>query len=66
LAGNGFGGQYPMIIPEYDMVVVFNAWDISPKNRNSNYRPDILMQKIIGAVNKNKKSKKQERSREKY
>ena len=56
--GNGFGGQFPMVIPEYDMVVVFNAWDINPKNRNPNYRPDILMQKVIGAVNKSSKAEK--------
>ena len=26
--GNGFGGQYPVVIPQYDMVVVFNGWNI--------------------------------------
>jgi CubicO group peptidase (beta-lactamase class C family) len=29
-AGSGFGGQFPMAIPELDMVVVFNGWSILP------------------------------------
>lgn len=28
-AGSGFGGQFPMAFPDQDMVVVFNAWNIS-------------------------------------
>lgn len=27
-AGSGFGGQWPLIIPELDMVVVFSGWNI--------------------------------------
>ncbi|HEX6126558.1 MAG TPA: serine hydrolase [Pyrinomonadaceae bacterium] len=27
-AGSGFGGQRPMAFPEYDMVVVYTAWNI--------------------------------------
>jgi CubicO group peptidase (beta-lactamase class C family) len=26
--GSGYGGQFPIVVPEYDMVVVFNAWNI--------------------------------------
>ncbi len=29
-AGSGFGGQVPLAIPEDDMVVVFNGWNILP------------------------------------
>jgi hypothetical protein len=29
-AGSGFGGQMPMAIPERDLIVVFNAWNILP------------------------------------
>lgn len=29
-AGSGFGGQFPMAIPELDLVVVFNGWNILP------------------------------------
>ncbi len=28
VSGSGFGGQLPMYLPEDDMVVVFNAWNI--------------------------------------
>jgi len=27
-AGSGFGGQWPIIIPEYDIVAVFTGWNI--------------------------------------
>ncbi|HKW10078.1 MAG TPA: serine hydrolase, partial [Gemmatimonadaceae bacterium] len=29
-AGSGFGGQVPIVLPNEDMVVVFNAWSILP------------------------------------
>lgn len=29
-AGSGFGGQFPMAVPELDLVVVFNGWTILP------------------------------------
>jgi CubicO group peptidase (beta-lactamase class C family) len=29
-SGSGFGGQFPMVFPELDLVVVFNAWNILP------------------------------------
>jgi len=29
-AGSGFGGQFPMAVPELDLVVVFNGWSILP------------------------------------
>jgi CubicO group peptidase (beta-lactamase class C family) len=28
-AGSGFGGQWPMIIPEYDIVAVFTGWNVT-------------------------------------
>ena len=37
-AGSGFGGQIPMVIPQYDLVIVFNAWNIrqdGPRLRSS-------------------------------
>jgi CubicO group peptidase (beta-lactamase class C family) len=29
-AGSGFGGQLPVVFPDDDMIVVFNAWNILP------------------------------------
>lgn len=29
-SGNGFGGQFPVVLPEYDIVAVFNAWNVDP------------------------------------
>ena len=31
--GSGFGGQLPVAIPEKDMVIVFNGWNILPGRR---------------------------------
>jgi hypothetical protein len=28
--GSGFGGQFPIAIPEEDLVVVINQWNILP------------------------------------
>ena len=30
LSGSGFGGQIPMAVPEFDLVMVFNGWNILP------------------------------------
>lgn len=29
-SGNGFGGQLPIVLPEYDLVVVYTAWNVNP------------------------------------
>ncbi len=29
-SGNGFGGQRPLVLPEYDMVAVYTAWNVNP------------------------------------
>ena len=29
-AGSGFGGQRPIVVPEYDLLIVFTAWNILP------------------------------------
>lgn len=47
-AGSGFGGQWPLAIPEDDMVVVFNGWNILPG------RPGLpvgrILPRLVGAV----------------
>jgi len=48
-ACNGYGGQFLMVAPEYDLVVVFNGWDIHyNKNPLSSY--GALKDRIIPAV----------------
>jgi CubicO group peptidase (beta-lactamase class C family) len=29
-SGNGFGGQRPFVLPEYDVVAVYTAWNVNP------------------------------------
>jgi CubicO group peptidase (beta-lactamase class C family) len=29
-SGNGFGGQRPLVLPEYDLVAVYTAWNVNP------------------------------------
>lgn len=31
-AGSGFGGQRPIVLPEYDIVAVYTAWNIGTYN----------------------------------
>ena len=50
-AGNGFGGQYLMIAPEYNLIVVFNSWNINDESEKSTWR--VLQDRIISTV-KNK------------
>jgi CubicO group peptidase (beta-lactamase class C family) len=28
--GSGFGGQRPLVLPEYDLVAVYTAWNVNP------------------------------------
>jgi CubicO group peptidase (beta-lactamase class C family) len=32
-SGSGFGGQFPMALPDEELIVVFNAWNIGPGGR---------------------------------
>lgn len=32
-AGTGFGNQRPIVLPELDLVMVFNEWNILPDRR---------------------------------
>ena len=54
--GSGFGGQTPMIFPEYDMVVVFTAWNILPNMPNTSIR--FLVTKILHSINEYNEVKK--------
>lgn len=48
-ACNGYGGQFLMVAPEYDLVVVFNGWNIH-YDEHSLSSFDALKDRIIPAV----------------
>ncbi|MCK0157650.1 beta-lactamase family protein [Cellulophaga sp. F20128] len=50
-AGNGYGGQYLMMAPEYNLIIVFNGWNINDEPEKSSWR--VLQDRIIPAL-KNK------------
>jgi CubicO group peptidase (beta-lactamase class C family) len=50
-ACNGYGGQYLMVAPDYDLVVVFNGWNIH-YNKTSLSSFHALKERIIPAVKK--------------
>jgi CubicO group peptidase (beta-lactamase class C family) len=47
-AGSGFGGQIPLALPDEDMVVVFNAWNILPGKPRLPLRP--IVTRLLNAV----------------
>jgi CubicO group peptidase (beta-lactamase class C family) len=50
-SANGFGGQFLMVAPEYEVIVVFNGWNINDKVKKSTWR--VLQDRIIPTL-KNK------------
>lgn len=46
--GNGYGGQFVMVAPEYDIVVVFNGWRIHRPGEKSTY--DVLEEIILPSL----------------
>jgi CubicO group peptidase (beta-lactamase class C family) len=54
--GSGFGGQVPMIIPEYDVVAMFTGWNVLPERPH--YTPSFLLEKVLHSLDEyNLKSK---------
>ena len=47
--GSGFGGQIPIVFPQYDLVVVVTAWNILPNMPQP--VPTVLIEKILRSVN---------------
>jgi CubicO group peptidase (beta-lactamase class C family) len=47
-AGNGYGGQFLLVAPDYDIVAVFNGWNIHEGARASTWR--ALQERIIPAI----------------
>jgi CubicO group peptidase (beta-lactamase class C family) len=46
--GSGLGGQRPIVIPEYDLVIVFTGWNILPDRPN--LTPRVAIDRILAAV----------------
>lgn len=51
-AGNGYGGQFLMVAPQYDLIVVFNGWDIHDNERELQSWSAIT-DRIIPSLNRN-------------
>ena len=47
-AANGYGGQYLMMAPEYNLIIVFNGWNINSELEKSTYR--VLRDRIIPSI----------------
>jgi CubicO group peptidase (beta-lactamase class C family) len=50
--GSGFGGQIPLVLPEYDLVIVVNAWNLltGPK-----LGARVVIDRVLAAVTDGKK-----------
>jgi hypothetical protein len=46
--GSGYGEQYPFVVPEHDIIVVFNGWNIHERGELSAYA--ALWERILPAV----------------
>lgn len=51
-AGNGYGGQFLMVAPEYNLIVVFNGWNINDKPEKSTW--SVLQDRLIPILRNNK------------
>lgn len=47
-SGSGFGGQIPMVLPEYEIVVVFTAWNIGTSGPAMRSRD--ALERLVGLV----------------
>jgi CubicO group peptidase (beta-lactamase class C family) len=47
-AGSGFGGQVPIAIPEYDLVVVFTAWNVTPGKPALGRQ--VILDRVLAAI----------------
>lgn len=49
-SGRGYGGQFPIVVPEHDLVIVFNAWNIHGSAKQSAER--AVLDRILPAIKK--------------
>jgi CubicO group peptidase (beta-lactamase class C family) len=47
-AGNGFGGQFPIVIPDRDLVIVVNGWNVLPRGVGLGAR--VAIDRVLAAV----------------
>jgi CubicO group peptidase (beta-lactamase class C family) len=47
-AGSGFGGQFPIAIPEHDLIVVINGWNILPGG--AGLSPRVAIDRVLDAL----------------
>ena len=52
IAGSGFGGQEPIVIPAYDIVMIFTGWNILP---GAGLRHRDAIDRVLAAVTDGKK-----------
>jgi CubicO group peptidase (beta-lactamase class C family) len=48
-AGSGFGGQMPIVVSEYDLVVVFTGWNIHD-GRNKRLSHRVAIDRVLRAI----------------
>jgi len=48
-AGSGFGGQMPIVVSEYDLVVVFTGWNIHDE-RNKRLSHRVAIDRVLRAI----------------
>ena len=46
-SGSGYGGQYLMVVPEHELVMVFNGWNIFETERPS---IEYLSSRVLAAL----------------
>ena len=51
--GSGFGGQFPVVIPDYDIVIIVNGWNILPGRPD--LRSRVALDRVLGAVTDGKR-----------
>jgi len=47
-AGSGFGGQYPIVVPELDLLIVVTGWNILPDRPRLS--PRVALDRILEAI----------------
>jgi CubicO group peptidase (beta-lactamase class C family) len=47
-AGSGFGGQFPIIIPDYDLIAVATGWNVLNGKKSLSHR--IVIDRLLDAV----------------